>query len=787
MCITIVAANLNISQAVNAAETIQDNKIKSGDKEPIKYTGNCKDNSTWIENPQDNSINSTAYFVKNDNRRFATTDTPQTDGEKYYKIICNSIDRVNYKDSNGNLLKINNKFVQSIITREIQDIKEEVVDGKLEKKQTNKSITDTYFINTGNDYVAKFPTNPNQGFYFKTSKFYDGTVFEVVKVSIGGKELKSNTPVVKDNTLTYPEVLPGVDLKYILNTNGIAKYFEIKNAEAIKQNDLTSFSFDLADNTKLEKKDEKKEKLQAILEGKGITKESTPTLTKAKEGVELVAETKQVTETKTTPVLLPPVISIPINSSSSSNVPLINSSSTSVSSKQPETKSNSSTSSSSVQSSTPTPTIPTIPQAVTPVIAPIKTETTTTTQNKTETEILAIKETIKSDIVKELDSKIVKLEEVKKEEESKGDKRDNSLIEITNKTIESSKSISNEVKSNSINVADEKQILASIKGSENSTSGTEKLILPNSNQNLVIGLPNVFDQDKNNIETLSSTVSNAKDKLTITINKDYLNSSTRKFPIFVDPSITVSTPNKDVFVSEKYASQNWGNRHFMVVGANANFTIANGTVITAKSRALLGFQHDLPGGTTVVNAKLQINQFDGNGINLDIFNSQDFDENNTNWDNHHDKNTTQKVGSIGSDGGWNWGNRTSQIEGDITGLIRMNNQNGSNQTRISLREDCEGCEGQRGVVFCARELASAGHPCSYEDRRPKLEILYTRTPGPAVPINFQNSNDIGQCDLSKPTGQNGKCETVSYKRLDFSGVNSGDGNSENSKSHITDI
>jgi hypothetical protein len=197
------------------------------------------------------------------------------------------------------------------------------------------------------------------------------------------------------------------------------------------------------------------------------------------------------------------------------------------------------------------------------------------------------------------------------------------------------------------------------------------------------------------------------------------------------------------------------------------------------------FQHGLPKDSLVVSAKLQINQFDGNGIRLLVFNSQDFNENDTTWDNHHNKNTTQEVGSIGSDGGGKWGNRTSQIEGDITGLVRDNwNRTDSpdrNKTRISLREDCEGCPGNRGVVFCAKELAEAGHPCSYEDRRPKIEILYTNKPTPPVPIGFPNSNDVGLCDLSKPEGQKGKCDTITYKRLDFSGVNSGVGDSENSK------
>jgi hypothetical protein len=445
MCITIVSANLNFSQAVKAVETVQDNKIKSGDKEPTKYTGNCKDNATWIENKADNNINSIAYYVKNDNRRFSDTDNPQTAGEKYYKILCNSIDRVNYKDANGNLLRINNQFVQSVITREIEDIKEEVINGKLEKIESKKTITDTYYINTGNDYVAKFPTNPNQGFYFKTSKFYDGTVFEVVKVTIGGKELAANTPIVKDNLLTYPEVLPGVDLKYILNTNGIAKYFEIKNAEAIKQNDLTSFGFDLADNTKLEKKDEKKDKLQAILESKGITKESSPIITKAKDGIELIKETKQVTETKTIPAPTP-VTTTPLNAiiPITSVTPVQSASSNSVISPSSQSSLSTSTSSKSSVSQ-----IPFTPATGEPeVVIPLKTEIITSTQNKTEVEIQAIKEDIKTNIVKELDTKIVKLEEIKKEEESKGDKKDNSLIEITNKTIESTKSLTNEVKSN---------------------------------------------------------------------------------------------------------------------------------------------------------------------------------------------------------------------------------------------------------------------------------------------------------------------------------------------------
>jgi Ricin-type beta-trefoil lectin domain len=780
MCVTIVAANLNISQAVKAAETVQDNKIKSGDIEPTKYSGSCRDTTTWIENKEDNDINSIAYFVKNDNRRFLNSDNPQTAGEKYYKIICNSIDRVNYKDANGNLLRINNQFIQSVISREIEDIKEEVINGKLEKKESKKTITDTYYINTGNDYVAKFPTNPNQGFYFKTSKFYDGTVFEVVKVTIGSKELASNTPIIKGNILTYPEVLPGVDLKYILNTNGIAKYFEIKNADAIKQNDLTSFAFDLADNTKLEKKDEKKDKLQAILESKGITNESSPTITKAKEGIELVKETKQVIETKTIPVQNPAIITpivptIPIISP----VPAVpNQSSSLIPTSQINSPSSQSSVSISTSSKSSVSSVPSTPSIVPPaVVEPLKTETKTVTQNKSEIEINAIKEDVKTNIVKELDIKIVKLEEIKKEEESKGDKKDNSLIEITNKTIESTKSLTNEVKSNTINVADEKQISIALKGSENNSSGSEKLNLIND-EKLIIGLPIVFDQNINNTKTIASTISLASDKLTITLDKSYLDSKDRKFPIFVDPDFQTRTEFNegiDSFVNTTNYDSTNGVWHKQIIGFGNPVSDNTTGAVYGYSEGLLGFGIGTR-SKEIVSGKLGINLFQTRPGNLRVTQTDEFNENTVTYRNKPNLGAEVGMGSFGNIQ-INWPNKPENVNVDL-------NFSNIDRSKITNNKIYLGLQSSGYAFACSKDRVDG--PCSISaELSPYLEVMYTNNPTSPSSNNFNTGNFVGQCDQSKPEGQKGNCDVVSQRNLGFNDVNSGEtNNSEASKTKI---
>ncbi len=355
--------------------------------------------------------------------------------------------------------------------------------------------------------MAKFPTNPNEEFYFKTKKDASGVEFEVIKVSIGTKSLNVNKATYKDNILTYPEVLEGVDLQYHLNTNGIAKFFVIKNAAAITKNDLTSYSFDLADNSKLEKKDEKKDQFNAILNSKGASNSSLITVNKVKNGEEITATN-------------------------------------------------------------------------------------------------AVKE--KASLIEDLEKKTVVLESIKKEEEAKGDKKDESIVDLANQSIESANSVKEDLTKNKIDVTDTVALQTKSETLESNSSNFEKIDLVGNKNKLTISSPVVFDQNIDSVKTIQSTVVNTNDKLVISVDKKYLESKDRKYPIYIDPQLDWTKPYGDTFISRNSQGNNHYNHSVRLLAGNPGNDNTTGAVF-GESYAFLGFHNLTPAGTTTVEAKIILN------------------------------------------------------------------------------------------------------------------------------------------------------------------------------------
>ncbi len=93
-----------LTTAAQAQQSINNNTSL----EAINYKGNCMDRTGWVSNPVDNTETSNAFYVPNANRLFKGTEKPSTHPTMYYKMLCASSDRVNYKDEKGVLKPISN-------------------------------------------------------------------------------------------------------------------------------------------------------------------------------------------------------------------------------------------------------------------------------------------------------------------------------------------------------------------------------------------------------------------------------------------------------------------------------------------------------------------------------------------------------------------------------------------------------------------------------------------------------------------------------------------------------
>jgi murein DD-endopeptidase MepM/ murein hydrolase activator NlpD len=99
---------------------------------------------------------------------------------------------------------------------------------------------------SGNDFTVYFGQTAGDGFWF----FSDELDYKVNAITIGGQALAPNSPSVRNNSITYPEILPGVDLQYIVHSTGVSKEFVIKNEQG-RSHDLTEIVFDFVSSRKL--------------------------------------------------------------------------------------------------------------------------------------------------------------------------------------------------------------------------------------------------------------------------------------------------------------------------------------------------------------------------------------------------------------------------------------------------------------------------------------------------------------------------------------------------------
>jgi hypothetical protein len=146
----------------------------------------------------------------------------------------------------------------------------EVVDSYLEvlSPQTSERQAGYMYKNRANDFTVYFGETVNNGFWF----FSDELDYRVNTITIGGHELAPNLPRVRNNSIIYPDILPGVDLQYIVHSQGVSKDFIIKDEEG-RSHDLTEIVFDFVSSRKLIPSD-----CQVVDEGCQINFEGAETL-----------------------------------------------------------------------------------------------------------------------------------------------------------------------------------------------------------------------------------------------------------------------------------------------------------------------------------------------------------------------------------------------------------------------------------------------------------------------------------------------------------------------------
>jgi hypothetical protein len=248
-----------VTQTVNKAqkETVKDTTTPNTAPALSTITGSCTDPIGWIVDIDKSTETTTTYNIPKDTNK--KNINPKNNPNDFLSVLCSTTAKVNYKDQKTN------KFQK--VSNTIKEI-----NNKQNKNTVVKPTAyETELFNQGytiaaieNDYKAYFHTDPNKGWVYYNPgadliKTEDDTVLEVIEVRIAGKELdvKENAkgdikkPELKDNTITYKNIYPSIDLQYTVSETGVNKFFILKNKKAL-ENDLSSLTYKFKTNKKPE-------------------------------------------------------------------------------------------------------------------------------------------------------------------------------------------------------------------------------------------------------------------------------------------------------------------------------------------------------------------------------------------------------------------------------------------------------------------------------------------------------------------------------------------------------
>ena len=218
---SIKGPNPNTQVVTAKAPSCDSLSSKSEDK-----VASCTNTLGWEEDTSRGDNNNKFFWVpKNSGVSLPKGATHAKNPELFNTMLCSYTDKVKYKDANGKFLNIDNT------------IKE------LDSNDSKRKNEGYKYVNTGNDFKAYFPANPNLGWKFENDQ---GVKVTILKVSISGGSLNFNPNSVKidGSSIIYSEVLPNVDLQYKVDNDGVSKAFILKNKEALK-NDLSKIEFTL--------------------------------------------------------------------------------------------------------------------------------------------------------------------------------------------------------------------------------------------------------------------------------------------------------------------------------------------------------------------------------------------------------------------------------------------------------------------------------------------------------------------------------------------------------------
>ncbi|MEM1312505.1 MAG: ricin-type beta-trefoil lectin domain protein [Patescibacteria group bacterium] len=233
---------------------------------------NCANPVGWVEKTSAKEETSNVYFVPK-STDLDPESTPANNPENYNKVVCSYLQKVNYKEvSTGLFQEIDNNI------RRID-------------KTDNVDIAKDYTYETGdNEFKGYFPKNPNLGWKYVNS--LSNSTIKIQRVIFPDVELNPEPiTVLESNSLVYQDILPGVDLKYVVDSEGISKYFVIKNQAGL-ENDLSKITFELAADKKLV---QNKEQISKQIE----VGESAPEAILAEEDGEILFEQPHTIDSKT--------------------------------------------------------------------------------------------------------------------------------------------------------------------------------------------------------------------------------------------------------------------------------------------------------------------------------------------------------------------------------------------------------------------------------------------------------------------------------------------------------
>ena len=206
---------------------------------PTSYPSgsSCENPVSWIEDKPERTEYSKTYFVPLNEE--ALEQDPTENPEMFSYQSCIFATQQSYSPGEeSELIDIDNTIIplENPVTTQVN--LDPLRSGKTKqgRGQNKTGTTIEYaYTNQANDFNVLFPTDPNDGYSFTNR---DGSVVEIVEVVIGEQNLQTSPDqiVLEDNLIRYTEVLPEVDLEYIVYPESVAKYVVLKSEKALENN-----------------------------------------------------------------------------------------------------------------------------------------------------------------------------------------------------------------------------------------------------------------------------------------------------------------------------------------------------------------------------------------------------------------------------------------------------------------------------------------------------------------------------------------------------------------------